>query len=70
MTKAELDTVLDATDEEARHVVGEINALKQVHTMYHPVENFTTENHFGFTAVMQRGKLVNGLNAAARKRRC
>ena len=63
MTKAELDTLLDTNDDEAR----QINALKQVHTMYHPVENFTTENHFGFTAVMQRGKL--GLDAAARKRR-
>ena len=63
MTKAEMDTLLDATDEEARHVVGEINALKQVHTMYQPVENFTTESHFGFTAVMQHGRL--GLDAAA-----
>jgi hypothetical protein len=57
MSKAELDAVLDPADEEARHIVSQINVLKQVHTMYHPVDDFTSETHFGFKAVMQRGKL-------------
>jgi len=62
MTKAEIDTLPDAADEEARHVVCEVNTLKQVYTMYHPVENFTTENYFGFKAVLERGRL--GLEVA------
>lgn len=63
MTEAELNVHLDATDEEARHVLHEINARKPIHTMYNPVENFGTENHFGFKAVLQRGRL--GLAVAA-----
>lgn len=57
MMEAELNMLIDATDEEARHVLQEINARKQIHTMYSPLENFGTENHFGFKAVLQRGRL-------------
>ena len=57
MSKAELYAVLNPADEEARHIMSQINVLKQVHMMYHPVDDFTSETHFGFKAVMQRGKL-------------
>ena len=63
MMKAELDTFLNATDEEARNVVDEINSFKQVRTMHQPVENLTTESCYGFTAIMQRERL--GLDATA-----
>jgi len=59
---ADLDKILDPNDDEARHVIGEINARKQIHTMYSPLENFGSENHFGFKAILQLGKL--GLTAA------
>jgi len=59
---ADLDKILDPDDDEARFVIGEINARKQIHTMYNPIQNFSAEDHFGFKAVLQRGKL--GLVAA------
>ena len=62
MSEAELDILVDAADEEARHVLNEINTRKQLHTMYNPEENFGTEDHFGIKAVLERGRL--GLTGA------
>jgi len=58
----DLGKLLDPDEEEARHVIGKINARKQIHTMYDPMEKFDAENHFGFKALLQRGSL--GLVAA------
>ncbi|KAI0790174.1 hypothetical protein BC629DRAFT_1440019 [Irpex lacteus] len=50
------------TDEEAKHVLAEINARKPIHHMYNPRESFITEAHHGLNAVLTRGQL--GLIAA------
>ncbi|KAG2104374.1 putative halogenase [Suillus discolor] len=57
MTESDIDRVLGDADEEAKIVLSEINARKPIHTMYNPTENFGVEEHFGFKAVLQRGKL-------------
>ena len=57
MTAVELDKVLDPTDQEARAVLGRINARKQNQGLYYPMMNFTDENHFGFKALLERGSL-------------
>ncbi|KAG2040546.1 FAD/NAD-binding domain-containing protein [Suillus americanus] len=62
MTESDIDRLLGHADEEAKHVLSEINARKPIHTMYNPTENFGVEEHFGFKAVLERGKL--GLETA------
>ncbi|KAH7904414.1 putative halogenase [Hygrophoropsis aurantiaca] len=62
MTEAEVDRLVDNTDEEAKFVLYEINARKPIHRMYNPTDDFETEVHFGFKAVLQCGRL--GLVAA------
>ncbi|KAG2361128.1 FAD/NAD-P-binding domain-containing protein [Suillus spraguei] len=62
MTEGEVDRLLGDADEEAKIVLKEINARKPIHTMYNPTENFGVEEHFGFKALLERGKL--GLVAA------
>ncbi|KAG2342279.1 FAD/NAD(P)-binding domain-containing protein [Suillus weaverae] len=57
MTECEVDRLLGDADEEAKIVLKEINARKPIHTMYNPAENFGVEEHFGFKAVLERGKL-------------
>jgi hypothetical protein len=57
LTAVELDKLLDATDEEAKAVLGRMNARKQNKAMYYPMVNFTNENHFGFKALVERGSL-------------
>ncbi|KAG1823475.1 putative halogenase, partial [Suillus subaureus] len=57
MTECEVDRLLRDADEEAKIVLKEINARKPIHTMYNPTENFGVEEHFGFKAVLERGKL-------------
>ncbi|KAG1812373.1 putative halogenase [Suillus variegatus] len=57
MTECEVDRLLGDADEEAKIVLKEINARKPIHTMYNPTENFGVEEHFGFKAVLERGKL-------------
>jgi hypothetical protein len=62
MTESDIDRLLGDADEDAKHVLSEINARKPIHTMYNPTENFGVEEHFGFKAVLERGKL--GLETA------
>ncbi|KAG2059626.1 FAD/NAD(P)-binding domain-containing protein [Suillus hirtellus] len=57
MTECEVDRLFGDADEEAKIVLKEINARKPIHTMYNPTENFGVEEHFGFKAVLERGKL-------------
>ncbi|KAG1776888.1 putative halogenase [Suillus placidus] len=57
MTECEVDRLLGDADEEAKLVLKEINARKPIHAMYNPTENFGVEEHFGFKAVLERGKL-------------
>jgi hypothetical protein len=57
MTESDIDRLLGDADEEAKIVLNEINARKPIHTMYNPTENFGVEEHFGFKAVLERGKL-------------
>ncbi|KAG2130749.1 hypothetical protein DEU56DRAFT_982066 [Suillus clintonianus] len=57
MLESAIDRVLGNTDEEAKIVLSEINARKPIHTLYNPTENFGAEEHFGFKAVLERGKL-------------
>ncbi|KIK37366.1 hypothetical protein CY34DRAFT_810413 [Suillus luteus UH-Slu-Lm8-n1] len=57
MTESDIDSLLGDADEEAKLVLSEINARKPIHTMYNPTENFGVEAHFGFKAVLERGKL-------------
>ncbi|KIK47015.1 hypothetical protein CY34DRAFT_333359 [Suillus luteus UH-Slu-Lm8-n1] len=57
MPEWEVDRLLGDADEEAKIVLKEINARKPIHTMYNPTENFGVEEHFGFKAVLTRGKL-------------
>jgi len=57
LTAVEIDKLLDATDEEAKAVLGRMNARKQNKAMYYPMVNFTNENHFGFKALVERGSL-------------
>ncbi|KAG1811090.1 putative halogenase [Suillus variegatus] len=57
MTESDIDRVLGDADEEAKIVLSEINARKPIHTMYNPTENFGVEAHFGFKAVLERGRL-------------
>ncbi|KAG1850803.1 putative halogenase [Suillus subalutaceus] len=62
MTESDIDRLLGDADEEAKFVLSEINARKPIHTMYNPTENFGVEEHFGFKAVLERGRL--GLETA------
>jgi len=57
MAECEVDRLLGDADEEAKIVLKEINARKPIHTMYNPTENFGVEEHFGFKAVLERGRL-------------
>ncbi|KAG0702265.1 putative halogenase [Suillus ampliporus] len=57
MTECDIDRLLGDADEEAKIVLSEINARKPIHTMYNPADNFGVEEHFGFKAVLERGKL-------------
>jgi hypothetical protein len=57
MAECEVDHLLGDADEEAKIVLKEINARKPIHTMYNPTENFGVEEHFGFKAVLERGRL-------------
>ncbi|KAG2036807.1 putative halogenase [Suillus americanus] len=57
MTECEVDRLLGDVDEEAKIILKEINARKPIHTMYNPTENFGVEEHFGFKAILERGKL-------------
>ncbi|KAG2136715.1 putative halogenase [Suillus clintonianus] len=57
LLEQDIDRLIGDTDEEAKIVLSEINARKPIHTMYNPTENFGEEEHFGFKAVLERGKL-------------
>jgi hypothetical protein len=57
MTELDINRLFGDDDEEAQFVLSEINARKPIHTMYNPTENFGVEEHFGFKAVLERGKL-------------
>ncbi|KAG1901077.1 putative halogenase [Suillus fuscotomentosus] len=57
MIEDDIDRLLGNTDEEAKTVLSEINARKPIHTMYNPTEYFAAEEHLGFKAVLERGKL-------------
>ncbi|KAG2352102.1 hypothetical protein BDR07DRAFT_187439 [Suillus spraguei] len=57
MTECEIDCLLGDADEEAKIVLKDINARKPIHTMYNHAENLGVEEHFGFKAVLERGKL-------------
>ncbi|KAJ6604263.1 putative halogenase, partial [Mycena vulgaris] len=48
---------LAGNDEEAKHVLLEVNARKPIHSMYDCDTNFTTEVMSGFCVRMQRGEL-------------
>ncbi|KAJ7451092.1 putative halogenase [Mycena latifolia] len=48
---------LAGQDEEAKHVLLEVNARKPIHSMYDCDTNFTTEVMSGFCVRMQRGEL-------------
>ncbi|KAI0084352.1 FAD/NAD-binding domain-containing protein [Irpex rosettiformis] len=62
LTEREIGKLVEQTDEEAKHVLAEINARKPIHRMYNPRENFVSEAHYGLNAVLERGQL--GLIAA------
>ncbi len=62
LTEREIGKLVEQTDEEAKHVLAEINARKPIHHMYNPRESFVTEAHHGLNAVLTRGQL--GLIAA------
>jgi hypothetical protein len=57
MTESDINCLFGDDDEEAKIVLSEINARKPIHTMYNPTEDFGVEEHFGFKAVLKRGKL-------------
>ena len=52
-----MDQVIAADDAEAKFVLNEVNARKPIHAMYNATEHFAQERHFGFKALLQRGKL-------------
>ena len=49
--------IISAEDEEARHVLNKVNASKPIRSMYSATEQFVYESHYGFKAVLERGKL-------------
>ena len=55
--------IVGEEDEEAIHVLNEINARKPIHTMYDVAQQFGHEAWGGFVPVCVRGKL--GLNSVA-----
>ncbi|KAH7922202.1 FAD/NAD(P)-binding domain-containing protein [Leucogyrophana mollusca] len=57
LSEADVDLLVGDADEEAKHVLHEVNARKPIHTMYQPVDNFEAEAHVGFKAVLERGRL-------------
>ena len=57
MTPGELDLVLDPEDEEARHVLREVNARKPIHIMYSGTHNFELEEVAGYKVHCERGCL-------------
>ena len=57
MIESDLDRLFGDGDEEAKIVLSEINARKPIHRMYNVTDDFGVEQHFGFKAVLERGKL-------------
>lgn len=57
MLESDIDRLFGDSDQEAKIVLSEINARKPIHNMYNPTDNFSVEEHFGFKAVLERGKL-------------
>jgi len=57
MLDSDIDSLLGDDDEEAKIVLGEINARKPIHAMYNPADDFGMEAHFGFKAVLEHGRL-------------
>jgi flavine halogenase len=53
----DLDRLLDPGDEEAKHVLAEVNARKPIHKMYDTQKDFASEPINGWTVKIQRGKL-------------
>ncbi|KAH7908475.1 putative halogenase, partial [Hygrophoropsis aurantiaca] len=57
LTESEVDLLVGSHDDDARHVLHEVNARKPIHIMYSPIDDFQGEVHFGFKAVLERGRL-------------
>ena len=57
LLEGDLNRMLDPADEEARHVLAEVNARKPIHMMYDAQEDFGSQLINGWTVNIQRGKL-------------
>ena len=53
----DVEQVVAAEDMDAKFVLSEVNARKPIHAMYSATEHFAHEMHFGFKAVLERGRL-------------
>ncbi len=58
LTPAQLDEILDPDDEEAGHVLREVNARKPIHIMYSGTANFELEEIAGYKVRCERGNLT------------
>lgn len=57
MTETDIEKVLDPEDEDAKHVLGEINARKPIHAMYSGPAHLAMEGVNGLIGRMERGSL-------------
>ncbi|KAF8524134.1 putative halogenase [Hysterangium stoloniferum] len=62
LLNSDLDRLIDPADEEAKHVLSEVNARKPIHVMYDSQKDFGSEPINGWIVLIQRGRL--GLTAA------
>ncbi|OJA15106.1 hypothetical protein AZE42_05581 [Rhizopogon vesiculosus] len=58
MVESDLDRLFGDDDDEAKAVLGKISIGKHLHKLHNnPTYNFGVKEHFGFKAVLERGKL-------------
>ena len=57
MLPKEVASIVGENDQDAIHVLNEINARKPIHTMYDVAHQFSREAWGGFIPVMAKGKL-------------
>lgn len=56
----DVNQVVSAEDEEAKFVLGKVNAIQSkpiTSGMYSATDQFSYESHYGFKAVLERGNL-------------
>jgi len=57
LLEADLNRLIDPADEDAKHVLAEVNARKPIHVMYDSQKDFGSEPINGWTVKIERGKL-------------